>query len=201
MAGTGTMGRPPAEHAPALAVPLLFWVAAGLFGAFGAVVLALSAQSLLAAAVGAPAVLVAAHSFALGFLTMTMMDALYQFGPVVLGLPAVSPRRAAGQFAVYAAGVVVFLAGLGTAQPLLLSIGASAVATGLGWFVGLLASGLVRAATELVPARFVATGLGYLVLVRVMGLLLASTWWRPWWLFYPALETHICSGPPDDSAS
>lgn len=194
MAGTGTMGRPRTERAPALAVPLLFWVSAGLFGAFGAVVLALSAPSLLAAAVGAPTLLVAVHSFTLGFLTMTMMGALYQFGPVVLGLPAVSPRRAAGQFAVYAAGVVVFLAGLSTARPLLLGVGASAVALGLGWFVGLLAPGLSRAAAELVPARFVAAGLGYLVLVLVMGLLLASAWWRPWLPFYPALLTHILFG-------
>ncbi|MCL8208247.1 MAG: hypothetical protein K6V97_09285 [Actinomycetia bacterium] len=189
-----TMGRPRTERAPALVVPLLFWVSAGLFGAFGALELARTAAAFLALALGAPGILVAVHSFTLGFLTMTMMGALYQFGPVVLGLRVVPPRRAAGQYALYTGGVVVFLAGLGTLRPLLVGVGAAGVAGGLLWFVAELAPGLGRAASELVPARFVASGLGYLLLVLLLGLLLASTWWRPWLPFRPALLTHLLLG-------
>jgi hypothetical protein len=194
MAGTRIMGRPHTERAPALAVPLLFWVAGGFYGAFGAAVLASSAANLLNATFTTPTVLMAVHAFTLGFLTMTMMGALYQFGPVVLGLSPVAFGRAAAQFAVYAGGVALFLVGLGTAHLALLGVGAAAVAAGLGWFVVLLAPGLVRVAPSLVPARFVAAGLGYLLLVVTMGLLLASSWWRPWLPFRPALVTHILFG-------
>lgn len=52
------------------------------------------------------------HAIVLGWLTLTMMGALYQLGPAVLGSATRSTRLARAQFAIHAAGLAIFVPSL-----------------------------------------------------------------------------------------
>lgn len=136
--GLGAAGAPPfrlpGEH---FAAALAFWGA----GALGLVWIAPAlAQGLFPL----PRVIAVTHLFTLGWITTSILGALYQFFPVALRVPVRSERLAHAAFALFAPGVAAFVAGLiGSIHAFVLG-GAVAFATGLLLFLGNLAATLAR---------------------------------------------------------
>lgn len=79
------------EQGPPLSVPLRFFVAAPLFGLAAAAWLAVSPQGAFLSR-WTPHTLALTHLFALGFLLLTMLGALFQVLPVVAGATIARPR-------------------------------------------------------------------------------------------------------------
>lgn len=92
-------------NAPPLHLPGEHFVAALTFLALGGVGLVWIAPELAAGAFLAPRVAGVAHLFTLGFVTMSILGALYQFLPVAVGTPIRSQRAAHVSFALMTAGV------------------------------------------------------------------------------------------------
>jgi hypothetical protein len=92
-----------------------------------------------------PQVAAVAHLFTLGWITTSIMGALYQFLPVALGASIRSVRLAHWSFALYVPGLALFVAGLlGGLHPMML-LGAASFGTALLLFMGNLAATLWRA--------------------------------------------------------
>lgn len=129
--------RLPGEH---FAAALAFW----LLGAAGLVWVAPEvAQGLFPL----PRVAAVTHLFTLGWITTTILGALYQFLPVALLVPIRSERVAHLGFGVYVPGLALFLGGLLAGAHLPMLAGAALFGTGLLLFVGNLAATL-RVAPE-----------------------------------------------------
>lgn len=127
--------RLPAEH---FAAALAFWVA-------GAAGLVWVAPELAVGSFAAPRVVAVAHLFTLGWITTTIMGALYQFLPVALQVPIRSERVAHLSLALHAPGLALFVAGmLLAAHPAMLA-GAALFGGGLLLFAANLAATLRRA--------------------------------------------------------
>jgi hypothetical protein len=154
----------PAEHFTAA---LLFWVA----GAAGVVWVA---PDLVQGAFPLPRVVAVAHLFTLGWITTSIMGALYQFLPVALGEPIRSERLAHLTFALYAPGLLLFVGGLAGGRQEVMLPGAALFGTGLLLFVGNLGATLHRCRERtltwwaLVPANF------FLLATVVLGISLAG---------------------------
>ncbi len=91
-------------------------------------------------------VLLVTHLFTLGWVTTTILGALYQFLPVALGVPIRSERTAFVTLALYAPGLLLFLGGLFVGATALVVAGAGTFGTGLLLFVVNLAATLKRSA-------------------------------------------------------
>ncbi len=101
-----------AAKAPPFRLPGEHFTAAIVFLGLGAVGLIWVAPDLAAGAFPLPAVLGVTHLFTLGWMTTSIMGALYQFLPVALGEPIKSVPAGHVAFALYVPGVAVFVAGL-----------------------------------------------------------------------------------------
>jgi hypothetical protein len=135
VAGSAPPLRLPAEH---FAAALMFW----LLGAAGLVWVAPDiAEGLFML----PRVVAVAHLFTLGWITTTILGALYQFLPVALQVPIRSQRVAHLGFVLYVPGLLLFVFGLLTARSAAMLIGAVLFASGLLLFIGNLAATLRRA--------------------------------------------------------
>lgn len=126
--------RLPAEH---LAAALVFWGA----GALGLVWIApLLAQGLFPL----PRVIAVTHLFTLGWITTSILGALYQFFPVALRAPVRSQWLAHLTFLLYVPGLAVFVVGNLAGTRTMLLVGAFVFGTGLVLFLGNLAATLLR---------------------------------------------------------
>ncbi|NIQ54970.1 MAG: hypothetical protein GWN85_16270, partial [Gemmatimonadetes bacterium] len=76
------------------------------------------------------------HLFTLGWITTSIMGALYQFLPVALGEPIRSTRLAHATWAIYVPGVAVFAAGLFFGVMSVMAVGAAVFGTGVLLFAG-----------------------------------------------------------------
>ncbi|HEY8595382.1 MAG TPA: hypothetical protein VIL84_09060 [Devosiaceae bacterium] len=134
-----------------------------------------------AAGIGDPETLVLVHLLAIGWLSLLMLGAMFQFVPVLVAAPLRHPELQLPAWALLVAGLLALLAGFlqlsGALDflPLMLPIGAT-----------LLFMGFVTAAISLIatlfasmplglPARFVLLGLGGLAAVATLGWLFAGT--------------------------
>lgn len=106
------MSRVQPHASPPLGVVAPFFLAAP-FGLALAGWMLLTAGSDALLAVNAPHLVAAAHAALLGWLTMTIMGAVYQLGPAVLGGRLLSVRLARLQFVTHAASVLVFVVAAG----------------------------------------------------------------------------------------
>ncbi|HSJ15290.1 MAG TPA: hypothetical protein VK939_12790 [Longimicrobiales bacterium] len=140
---TGPLGA--AQKAPPFLLPGEHFAAALGFLLAGALGLVLAAPELAAGAYLAPRVTGITHLFTLGWITTSIMGALYQFVPVALGEPIRSVRLGHVTFALYAPGLVVFIGGLVAGHPAVMLSGAALFGTGLLLFAGNLAVTLGRA--------------------------------------------------------
>ena len=111
------------EQAPPISVPLRFFLAAPVFLALAALLLALAGGNPFAD-LRSPAQIAATHHITLGFMAMVMMGAIQQLLPVVIGSPMPAPRLVAWLvFLPLIAGTLALSAGLmlGSTQLLNLS--------------------------------------------------------------------------------
>ena len=130
--------------APPLALPGSHFVVALLFLLLGTAGLVWAAPDLAAGMFPQRRVVAVTHLFTLGWITTSILGALCQLLPVVLGQPLRSTRAAYATLALHAPGLLLFVIGLVTVQRFALLAGAALFGTGLLLFVGNLALTLAR---------------------------------------------------------
>lgn len=173
----------PGEH---FAAALVFWLA-------GAAGLVWVAPDLARGAFPLPRVVAVAHLFTLGWITTTILGALYQFLPVALGTPIRSERLAHLSFALYAPGLALFVGGmLAGAQPAMLA-GAALFGTGLLLFLGNLGATLARAPERTLTWWALAAAGVFLLATVVLGTSLAGNlrWGYLGASRFPAIGVHL----------
>ncbi len=180
--GPAAGGRPPAlapmglaaTKAPPFRLPGEHFTAALLFLLAGAIGLVAVAPALAGGAYVSPRVAGVTHLFTLGWITTSIMGALYQFLPVALGEPIRSVRLAHVSFAFYAPGLALFVGGLIGARTGVMLTGAGAFGTGILLFAGNLAATLRASKRRDVTWWALAFADLYLVSTLAIGLALAG---------------------------
>ena len=119
-------------------------------------------------------VLAVVHLLTLGWLTTSIMGALYQFLPVAVGVPIASERVAHASFALYVPGVLAFTAGLAAHRPMLLLAGVTALVLGALSFLGNVAVTLRRAPKRDVLWWSLAWALTFLAVTLLLGASLSA---------------------------
>ncbi len=160
--------------APPLHLPAEHFAAALGFLALGAMGLVWVAPELSAGAFVVPRVAGVVHLFTLGFITTSILGALYQFLPVAVGTPIRSRRVAHATFALLVAGLPTFVIGLAGDVPPLVPVGACAVAVALALFAGNMIATLARATTRTLTWWALVAASGFLVVTLAFGLALAT---------------------------
>ena len=154
----------PAAH---LVAALVFWCAA-------AVGLITVAPALTDGLFPLPTVAGTTHLFTLGWITTSILGALYQFLPVALGVPIRSERAAQVSFGLYIPGLALFLAGfLNGVRPALLT-GAVLMAAGLALFLVNLGRTLAAAPKRDVTWWCLTAAGGFLGVTLILGAALAA---------------------------
>ncbi len=163
-----------AAKAPPLSLPARHFAAALGFLLLGSVGLLWAAPELAAGLFPLPRVVAVTHLFTLGWITTSILGALYQFLPVALGESIRSERIARLTFWLYAPGVAVFVAGLLTGHTAVVAVGAAAFASALLLFAGNLAATLRRAAERGVTWWALAGADLFLLVTVLLGSALAG---------------------------
>ena len=138
---------PPGVKPPHIRLPGEHFVAATGFLLIGALSLWWIAPQLAAGAYPAQTVVAVTHLFTLGWITTSIMGALYQFLPVALGHAVASERLAHITFVSYVVGVALMTSGLGLHHAQVVAVGITFLGTGILLFVGNLVATL-RVATR-----------------------------------------------------
>jgi len=168
----------PAMKAPPFQLPGEHFAAGIVFLAAAAVGAVLVAPQLSAGAFPSPRVIGVTHLFTLGWITTSIMGALYQFLPVALGESIRSVRAAHLTFGLYVLGVPLFVYGVVAGHPVAMMSGASAFGAGILVFVANVAATLHRARRRGVTWWALTGALVYLVVTLVLGLTLAGNLWK-----------------------
>lgn len=120
---------------PPLRLPGEHFAAAMCFLVAGALGVVWVGPTLAVGAYASPRVVGVTHLFTLGWLTTSIMGALYQFLPVALGQPIASERVAHATFALHVPGVAMLVLGVMRGNGALLPGGIAALVTGLVLFL------------------------------------------------------------------
>lgn len=168
----------PAMKAPPFRLPGEHFAAATVFLATGAVGIVLVAPQLTAGAFPAPGVIGVTHLFTLGWITTSIMGALYQFLPVALGEPIRSVRAAHLTFGLYVLGLPFFVYGVAAGHHAATMSGAGTFGAGILVFVANVAVTLSRATRRDVTWWALAGALVFLVITLVLGFTLAGNLWK-----------------------
>ncbi|HSJ05942.1 MAG TPA: hypothetical protein VK936_04520 [Longimicrobiales bacterium] len=121
-----------------------------------------------------PRVAAVTHLFTLGWITTSIMGALYQLFPVVLGTGIPSFRAGYAALALYAPGLVLLAAGLAAGVAALLLTGAVLLAAGLLVFLANAGTGLVRALNRDATWWTLAAAFVFLFVTVALGASLAG---------------------------
>ena len=145
-------------------------------------------------AVNLPRVVAITHAIVLGAVTMMMMGATYQLGPVVLGGQLLSIRLARVQFVVHILGLSLFIWALSRWDVSWMSIAGSTLLVSFILYITNIASALSRAGSPSPVRRYLLASIGFLGLAGAFGL----TWvgalehsWFPVTLGRLAAHAHI----------
>jgi len=168
----------PASKAPPFLLPGEHFAAAVVFLAAAAVGTVLVAPPLSAGAFPSPGVIGVTHLFTLGWITTSIMGALYQFLPVALGESIRSVRVAHVTFGLYVMGVPLFVYGVVAGHPMAMMLGAGTFGAGILAFVANVSTTLHRARRRDVTWWALTGALVYLVVTLVLGLTLAGNLWK-----------------------
>ena len=163
-----------AAKAPPFLLPGEHFTAAVMFLVLGAVGAVAIAPELAAGAFPSPRVVGVTHLFTLGWITTSIMGALYQFLPVALGEPIRSVRAAHVGFCLYVPGFAAFVAGLLTGSTTLMMAGAVPLALGVLVFAVNLGATLRLATRRDVTWWALAGADLFLLVTLVFGLALAG---------------------------
>lgn len=159
---------------PAYRLPMEHFVAAIVFLLLGGAGLVWIAPHLTAGHFAAREVAAVTHLFTLGWITTSILGALYQFLPVALGVPIRSERHAHVGFIGYVAGLPMFVIGFLTGRHPLMLTGVALFAGALLLFVLNLARTLRRASERNVTWWCLAGAAVFLVATIVLGASLAG---------------------------
>lgn len=160
--------------APPFVLPGEHFTAALVFLLVGVGGVVLIADDLAAGAFLSSRVAAVTHLFTLGWITTSIMGALYQFLPVALGEPIRSVRLGHAAFVLYVPGLTAFVSGLAFAQATLMHLGAATFGTGIVLFTGNLAATLQRAKRRDLTWWALACADAFLATTLVLGLALAG---------------------------
>lgn len=163
-----------ASKAPPFLLPGEHFAAATMFLLCGAAGVIVVSPELAAGVYPAPRVVGVAHLFTLGWITTSIMGALYQFLPVALGEPIRSVRAGHIAFALYVPGVAAFVLGMVTGAVPVMLAGAAALGAGVLVFAVNLGATLWGAAHRDVTWWALAGADLYLCVTLVLGLALAG---------------------------
>lgn len=162
-----------ARGAPPFRLPGEHFAAALAFLCAGAAALVWAAPDIAMGLFPLPRVVAATHLLTLGWITTSILGALYQFLPVALGTPIRWPRVADVTFALHVPGVALFVGGLAAGWPAVRGLGAAMFGIALLLFAVNLAATLRRAETRDVTWWALAAATAYLVVTIALGLALA----------------------------
>lgn len=180
VATPGLSGAPPLDplgvtaQPPPFRLPGEHFAAALVFLALGSVGLMVVAPELAVGAYPSVRVIGVTHFFTLGWITTSIMGALYQFVPVALGRAIWSVRLAHGTFGVYVTGLPLFVGGLLVGETAVALVGAVVLAVGVVLFLVNLGATLARAPHRDVTWWALAAAGTFLLLTLLVGLALAA---------------------------
>jgi hypothetical protein len=163
-----------AGKAPPFILPGEHFAAAALFLVLGAAGLVVVTPALTDGFYPTMRVVATAHLFTLGWVTTSIMGALYQFLPVALGEPIRSVRVAHATFALYVPGLAAFVTGLASGRSGIMLVGAALLGAGVLLFVANLAATLRRSRTRDLTWWALAAASLYLVVTLILGLALTG---------------------------
>ncbi|MDT8342339.1 MAG: hypothetical protein RQ751_12570 [Longimicrobiales bacterium] len=159
--------------APPFRLPGSHFAVALLFLVLGALGLVWISPDLAAGAFLSPRVAGVTHLFTLGWITTSIMGALYQLLPVALEREVRWPRVAQGTLLLYAPGLLLFVAGVAGGSREWILPGAVLLAAGVLTFALNLAATLRAAPRRDLTWRALALADGFLVVTVVLGVALA----------------------------
>jgi hypothetical protein len=171
--GAGARVVPIPGSAPSLGLPAEHLLAGLGFYVAGGVGLAVLAPSLARGGYADPRVAAVTHLFTLGWITTSIMGALYQLLPVALGGRFPSRRLGHLTFALHVGGVSLFVCGLATGRTGMVVAGAATLGTGLLLFAAHLAAALRSSTRRDTTWRCLAAADAFLVVAVSLGVLLA----------------------------
>ncbi|HEX7117944.1 MAG TPA: hypothetical protein VF212_04115 [Longimicrobiales bacterium] len=172
-AGAPLAGGLAASNAPPFRLPGEHFAAGLGFLVLGALGLVWVAPALAQGLFPLPRVVAVTHLFTLGWITTSILGALYQFLPVALLEPVRSERLAHVSYWLYVPGVVAFVCGVAGGHPTVLVAGAATFGTALVLFAGNLAATLVRVKRRDLTWWALASAGVFLLVTVLLGLLLA----------------------------
>lgn len=164
---------PPGVNPPPIRLPGEHFLAATGFLLIGAMSLWWIAPQLAAGSYPAPTVVAVTHLFTLGWITTSILGALYQFLPVALGRGIASERVAHTTFGIHVGGVVLMTGGIGLHHADLVAIGVSLLGLGILLFVGNLVATLRRAPRRELTWWALALAAVFLTLALAAGIALS----------------------------
>jgi hypothetical protein len=160
--------------APPALLPGEHFAAALLFLLAGGTALIAFADDFARGTYLAPRVAATTHLFTLGWITTSIMGALYQFLPVALDQPIRSVRLAHATFVLYVPGLMMFILGIAGTWHTLLLAGAATFGTGILLFIGNMALTLRRSVRRDVTWWALAFATFYLGITLLLGGTLAG---------------------------
>lgn len=128
-----------------------------------------------AAALTSGTTLVAVHLLTIGWLTLLMLGALFQFVPVITAQPLLDQRLSAGALLLIETGLIGMVAGfiaLGESPQRhlwCLGLGTTIVVTGIGLALLNLGAPLLRSGPLPLPGRFIRAGFLFLTVTMLFG--------------------------------
>lgn len=168
------VGGAAAVAPPPFILPGEHFAAAMVFLLLGSAGLVAAAPQLAQGAFPAPRVIAVTHLFTLGWITTSIMGALYQFLPVALGEPVRSVRAGHAAFVLYVPGLLLFVGGLAFGAHTAMLVGAAAFGTGIVVFAGNLGATLRRSLRRDVTWWALACANAFLIVTLLLGLALAG---------------------------
>jgi hypothetical protein len=159
---------------PPFVLPGEHFAAGVVFLVLGAVGLVWVAPDLAAGRYLTPGVVAVTHLFTLGWITLSIFGALYQFLPVALGEPIRSERTAHGTFVLFVVGLPLFAYGLVAGIPGATVWGAALFGSATLLFCGNLAATLARAQRRDLTWWSLSAAATYLLLTALLGVALAG---------------------------
>jgi len=171
--------RPAAAESPALWLVAPFFLAAPL-GLVAAGILLATSQRDAFVAINLPRTVAITHALVVGWVSTTMMGAVYQFGPVVIGGRLWSERLARVQFVTHALAVTWFVLSLSHWH--LNAMGGAGVLLVVSFILFLLNAGVsvARAPRWNLPRAYLAVSLTFLGATFVLGITYVGTLQHLW---------------------
>ncbi len=160
-------------NAPPLRLPGEHFAAALTFLALGTLSLVDVAPLLATGTFIAPRVAAVVHLFTIGFISISIFGALYQFLPVAVGTPIRSQRLAHVAFVLLAIGLPVFVVSLAQSISILVPVGGALLALAFTLVAGNVIATLTASADRSVTWWALSSASLFLVVTMGFGLFLA----------------------------